>query len=895
VVTIVKERSVRNLTKTLAVVSILAPASAHPLGIGDIKLLSALNQNLNAEIALILSGEKPSDITVHLAPPDKFNEAGVPWSYFLSKIKFETIVKPNGSVIIKLTSNEALKEPFLDLLLEVSWPKGNLYREFTVLVDPPSVYKEATIPVLTSPERYQPDEQYALPQRRTSSGKPRTHFATKGEYGPTRRNDTLWKVAEQTRPGNDISVEQMMIALYEVNPRAFYQQNVNALSSGRTLKVPEREAILKLSRKQALAEFNRQTTAWKNHLVPTSADTAPVKEEALDNQLSLNAPAEAVVHESAVVAPGSEQVAAGNEKSSSGVSSQANDAIQGKIDALEKQLAAMQQIISLKDQQLAELQNQTQDEPAKLQPAVQAEPSPQPAPVKQEVPVKPETPVQEPIITKTDNVLPVKPDESASTDQEQSVKPATPSVVKSVPPAKSPVTPPAQPKTESSSDVTYPIAVGISAAILSAFGLLWWRKRKVEEEMNTESMFASAAMIKAAGSGADLASDITTNHSNSSAAESGFLSEFSTTDFGSFDIDQSEIDPLSEADVYLAYGRYHQAEELIQHAIKDFPARDDCKLKLLEIFHATENKVAFESYAKELAESGKDNDLQFWAKVSEMASDICPGSSLFATQKINFGADLTLSPEKSAVILDKKDIVRDDEEEKDDLSFAVTSPSINPVISQETAIAKDSELDFDLSSFTDKDDKNNSVANDQKNNTSIDFDLSTFIIDESPVKEIESSINLAKDRTVDFEFDSMADTEDSFADPEPIESIDFDISPTDTLVKNDKKEMSSDAEIEEYEFSFEDPKDLNEEDEHDVDDSFEFNFDLPMDKSNDEQEGLGVSDLTDMDELETKLDLARAYIDMGDEDSAKDIVKEVLKRGTAEQQKVAQLLMIDLG
>jgi len=101
---------VRNLTKALAVVSLLIPASAYPLGIGEIKLHSALNQKLDAEIALVLSpGEKASDIKVNLAPPDKFDESGVLWTYFLSKVKFQAIESPNGSVIIKVTSNEALK------------------------------------------------------------------------------------------------------------------------------------------------------------------------------------------------------------------------------------------------------------------------------------------------------------------------------------------------------------------------------------------------------------------------------------------------------------------------------------------------------------------------------------------------------------------------------------------------------------------------------------------------------------------------------------------------------------------------------------------------------------------------------------------------------------------
>ncbi len=143
----------RNLTKTITAISLLAPVSAFPLGIGDIKLHSALNQNLDAEIALFVSaGVNVSDINVKLAPPEKFDEAGVPWNYFLSKIKFETIKAPDGSTVIKVSSKEALREPFLDFLVEVSWDKGNLYREFTVLVDPPVAYTQAVIPGVQKPK-----------------------------------------------------------------------------------------------------------------------------------------------------------------------------------------------------------------------------------------------------------------------------------------------------------------------------------------------------------------------------------------------------------------------------------------------------------------------------------------------------------------------------------------------------------------------------------------------------------------------------------------------------------------------------------------------------------------------------------------------------------------------
>ena len=153
-VTSVKESGVRNLTKTLAILSLLTPVVGYPLGMGDLKLHSALNQNLNAEIPLTLSaGESTADIKVSLAPAAKFDEKGVPWTYFLSKIKFQ-VVNTNGAAVIKISSQEVLKEPFLNLVVEVCWPKGSLYREFTVLVDPPSTYSPAAYAVTPSTAKH---------------------------------------------------------------------------------------------------------------------------------------------------------------------------------------------------------------------------------------------------------------------------------------------------------------------------------------------------------------------------------------------------------------------------------------------------------------------------------------------------------------------------------------------------------------------------------------------------------------------------------------------------------------------------------------------------------------------------------------------------------------------
>jgi pilus assembly protein FimV len=137
----VKERKVINLSRAIAVAALMAPISAMSLGIGDFQLHSALNQKLQAEIRLHLApGESASDVTVRLAAPEKFDQAGVPWNYFLSKINFTTLVLNNGTVLIKVSSKDILTEPFLNFLLEVDTPQGSTYREFTVLVDPPSEY-----------------------------------------------------------------------------------------------------------------------------------------------------------------------------------------------------------------------------------------------------------------------------------------------------------------------------------------------------------------------------------------------------------------------------------------------------------------------------------------------------------------------------------------------------------------------------------------------------------------------------------------------------------------------------------------------------------------------------------------------------------------------------------
>jgi len=667
----------------------------------------------------------------------------------------------------------------------------------------------------------------------------------------------------------------MMIALYQANPRAFYKDNVNALMAGKTLKIPEKEVIIKLSRKQAIAEFNRQTAVWKNRELPAPVETAAapeaavVKDAVVDNQLTLAAPAETTVADNTVIAPGTEQAASENKTGSekpataseqaaqtpetSGAAATSNAATdaaatdaatQKRLAVLETQLAEMQKMLTLKDQQLSALQNQSQ-----------AKPSADGAQV-----VQPAT---------ADKVV-------------ETVRPVTQSEVQ---PQPKPVEKPAV-QGEPSTDNTYFMNVGgAGVGILSLLGWLWWRKRKVEEETSAESMFASSMLnIKeAADNFTPPKADAPSGYGVEAVGESSFLSEFTPSDFDAFDTNQSEIDPISEADVYLAYGRYQQAEDLIRQAIKDQPDRNECKLKLLEIFYANENKKAFETYANELAAAGKNEKAEFWAKVAEMGRELCPDSDLFFSDEMKKSQKIEAAAVNTFVAAAPSD--GEEASPNGEMSFAGFDEALNGAAANEALEAKNNELDFDLNSFEIEDDLG---EDEQGNNDAIDFDLSSFQVKPT---EAADTANLAaaetKEEYESFDFDVPLKHKESKENPL------LDLSAAENADEGFKAiDLSDDS-------NFDLAADFGSDS---FDSNFDFDFDLNLNNPvagtkvpADEQGGeTGVFDLTDMDEFETKLDLAKAYIDMGDAESAKSIVEDVVVKGSAEQQKAAQTILNEL-
>jgi pilus assembly protein FimV len=846
VVKICKGDVVRNLTKTIAAVSLLVPASAYSLGIGDIKLHSALNQTLEAEIALLVSkGENISDLRVRLAPPEKFDEAGIPWSYFLSKMKFLPVLAPDGTAMVKVTSQEVLKEPFLDFLVEVTWEKGSLYREFTVLVDPPVAYNQPVIPVV-KPAVIEP---VLKPKKSTVTRRSLANeimdgstSVRDGEYGPVRRNESLWRIAERTNKHSDVSIEQMMMAIYEANPSAFYG-NVNALKAGQKLEIPEKEVILNLSKKQAQAAFMQQTKEWRGNVVVAKANKQTAQNKA---QLELKAPVEGDISESTVVVPGQLNNQVADSDGSGATLSEEGLALQARMAKLEQQLEMMKKMLVLKDEQLVVLQKELK-----------------------KVPGAPDITVGEPVVSsptlEKDMELTEQPaviDDVVEPINNKDVEgatsaPATKENIKEVLPEKQ-----KEIKAEDTggSDWEMPAMSAIAVPLLGALGWLFWRRKKNNDEMDAESMFASATGISLPEDDdavSELNIDETSAFDGVPVDESSLIGEFETSDLNSFYTEQSDVDPVLEADVYLAYGRHQQAEELMLQAIADQPDRDESKLKLLEVYQVDENKNAFEKYTTELLNAGKHEDKEFWGKVVAMGTklDIEPG--LLGE---NVGEKAQFDFNDSDVAVSKED---KSPEKVDDSPIASIATDLSA--GEQPVVETANEMEFDLSIFDD-DEKDLELgikgeANDSDNG--LDFDLSQFDLDDAkPVSDLEKIASEVKD-----------DSED-----EPIESFDFDMD----AKKDGQSNLESEDKLSNFDFNSLSSKVAGEDNKED------FTVETEVATLGGSTSEIELGGLSDDDELETKIDLAKAYIDMEDADSAKAIAEEVLEKGNAKQKQAAQ-------
>lgn len=269
----------------MGTLGLLATSPVQALGLGKINLSSALNEPFKAEIPVTaITAEEAESLQVRLASSEEFERAGLVKEGVLTKLKF-TVIQKAGKTVIAVSSKQPVKEPLLDFLLAAKTDSGQLIREYTVLLDPPKhVYKQLTKAskpkVVASPSISQATTVRSEPVRQVQSAPSRPSapsLAGSTQYGPTSRTDTLWDIALKTRPNRDVSVHQMMLAIVDNNQSAFIKKNINGLKSGYTLDIPSNSQIQRMSRQQAIAAVQQQNVAWKNRNKPSTSQVAEDK------------------------------------------------------------------------------------------------------------------------------------------------------------------------------------------------------------------------------------------------------------------------------------------------------------------------------------------------------------------------------------------------------------------------------------------------------------------------------------------------------------------------------------------------------------------------------------------------------------------------------------------
>jgi pilus assembly protein FimV len=956
--------------------SLLAPMGASALGIGDIRLRSTLNQSLSAEIPLVLSGgDSLTDVKITLASPEAFAKAGLERHYFLTKLRFSAVQKPDGSYVIAVSSNDVMREPFVSFLVEVNWPRGRVIREYTVLLDPPATFSDHALADSNSPSVYdQPSDRYRqLAEADTSPGdsKPRASIRTTSagsessvsgsEYGPVKKDSTLWEIAKLVNRDPDVTHEQMVIALYRNNPQAFYGDTPDTLKAGETLKIPDRGFILQVTNSQARAELARWNNSRTGKL--TSLSNKQQNPNAVDSskplaqaQLKLLAPSDSKARdEEAVVG-----TAGGTGKSKGEIAleiaetlKQENDELRSRLSALEQQLNEMHRLITLKDEQIALLQ-----QPQEQQSATESAEKELPGPEQLTAQATPDQEAESssPIDT------PAQPTPTAD-DAEKAVQPPPPLEVTPEEPKVAPPKPtqPAPVAETSFWDELFeqPAYVGAGAAGLMLLAVIPWllARRRAAMIEETESILIATEKENLQRSKTPQSQIGSTVSDSTTAAKTSFLSEFTPSDFDALGAETDEIDPISEADVYLAYGRYKQAEDLIRNAIEQYPERDECKLKFLEIHYATENREAFENFAKELKAQGKDSNPNFWENVAEMGRELCPGSSLFADASSSNPVPVFGSDSHEAVgAIDLTDELIEDlkrfdnevtetskstEEKHVSLDFAIDANSSDqpaepldehsvaelgatllleePSAGTDQTIEKLSGLEnlIDFDSGKPETDSQN-PRNSQGPGNAMDDNVPDLAAAATLENKVVSDdvVSASSDEMFDFDFSSFAN-EDSESDgsetgnelPKADNLIPFDAERLNFRAESqiqDETEQSIDDILRELARSGAQQDQAPQQDSASVS-NFEtpiLGFDLISSVQGDgetfdtedigsllDEENDDYAPLTDMDPMETKLDLAKAYADMDDQQSALDMLMDVLEMGSEQQKAEANALM----
>ncbi|MDI1299969.1 FimV/HubP family polar landmark protein [Methylotenera sp.] len=981
---------------SLAVCLALLPLSSYAAGLGKLNVNSGIGEPLKAEIELLsVTPEELSTLAASIASEDAYAQQGIPRLGIHNNIKVEIAKNADGSPVLKIRSSQPVSDPYLDMLIQVDWATGRLQREYTVLLDPPGYKPESTAsvpvnlpssggasntqstakaPTSSMGDTAQPVTQKSKKQKRPAppvvQQEPVSEPVAKNEQElTTKRGDTLSAVAKEVQV-EGVSLDQMLVGLYENNKEAFAKGNMNRLKVGQIIKVPSKEELTNIDDQQAKKTIKIHSANWNayRNALAGNVEAAPAMAEAEQKQ-STSGKIATAEDKAAPVAMGPKDVVklSAGDKAGTKNAKDAAKSVEAKIialqeettarenslkeandktAALEKQIADMQKLIAMKSQSMADMQKNA-EATAKKPEAVDA-----PTDVAK---------------TEVAPVVDAKPTEVVTPPVEMPI--AQPEVKK--PTAAAPVIVPIPVAEEPSflaglmNSVDLAVLGGAGGVALLGAGWMFLRNKRRKDLDSFER-----GILTSGGLRANTVFGNTTG--NASMSDTSFLTDFAQSADGSM-IDTNDVDPIAEAEVYMAYGRDAQAEEILKDAISKEPKRYELHLKLLEMYAARKDTSAFETIAGELYTTlGADDPT--WAKVAAIGVEMEPSNPLYnvskavavsppVTQKLAAAdfSDVAVAEGAGLDFSFNDDMLANNKSSEDDANSAVM---------QSFAEAQniDSDISFDLGTIDDAaegnkptamalesastvdflaDEKLSEVPPKDDTSNLMDFDLGEFTsksVPEEIVSEIAApemtantlefnapdipnfsgGVDLADssgltdsteissaDFDMNFNLPTDADelTEINLATPSSIEDISFDLDfAADTDVKPAAEQLQMDASEITFDFpSIEEPV-ASKEEVRAKSEEFEANtFDLSaidLNLADDESElshekptpkkAAAGEVMAESPDVNIKLDLVAAYIDMDDKEGARELLEEILKEGGPVQQLRAKELLDSL-
>jgi len=927
--------TVRQRWSTLAVTALgllLAQPAAYAAGFGQLRVQSNLGQPLQAEIDITgVSAEEADSLQVKLAPPSAYSRAGLTYLSAISGVRLDVQKRPNGSYVATVRSNQPLSEPFVDILVDMSWSSGKVTRAYTFLLDPAGAkpsnqsFSPATVvqaatpdaspaaapapvpaPVAAAPAAVAPSPAPAArAPRRAAAPAPAPvgdGVAANGSY-TVQRGDTLYAIAGEAAQGQDsVSLEQMLLALHRNNPNAFIGGNINRIKSGAVLKVPSAQQAQSVSPREARREVLARTQGFDSYRSRLAAAAAAKSVEAgSGREQSGNVTAR--VQDTTVPNAGprdelklSKAEKGAQAKAEAEVANQRKlKEAESRVADLEKNISDMQRLMELKNSEIAKLnQNSQAAKPAAAAgaaagataaaaagKAAEAVADKAAAPAPTVVPAEPAkaadasttatpstaTPEPAPAATAAASAPDAAVAAAASAPQAAASTPAAavpasaPAVAKKKPPVVQPVPQPSFLDELLANPMLLPGA-GVLVALLGGYAY-YRRRQKQKAGENTgfgDSILSQESTVMAGG------------HSlfGTAGGQSVDTSQHSVfgADFriGNNSPEATEVDPIAEAEVYIAYGRDVQAEEILREALQQNPERQAIRLKLLEIYNTRQDVEGFRVIAEEMFAQvgGQSAD---WQQVAEMGRKLDPSNALYLAVTPDMGAELdTTTP------------VADQWRTQDPAQQPQQAPQVSampdlalpldafpaPAAGEPIVASESAALVFGNDTLAEPVARLDDVL-DERHDAGLDVDVPAL---DTPTRS----------RPLEFDMSSLSLDLNAGAAPEaaPVATLDVP-SLAESTVPLPAPTMLQNGRLVE-------PIDLSR---------------VTSEGHGDSTHGVSASTLsaTGMDggrDMQIKLDLARAYIEIGDKEGARELLQEVVEQSEDPLQSEARTLLRDV-